>query len=228
MATAEALKLVGKIPVKVKYLISGYNKRIVNNSSVIIAPLIQSLCLLYYYQMDYFEKAHENYKISQDKLTVTLERGGGSWNTWAVCNEWINSMSNAIIKWTFHIQQPTKSGSGICFALTSKDNGVFFRYASSDGDTYVHCNSGITYGNKKKIHDIPSTKSGKYRVFGHDDIVLYILDLKKGVLRCKIKGKKQWTITKVKRSKDVRYKMIVVMIFAGDSITLKDYSWSFA
>ena len=70
------------------------------------------------------------------------------------CNEWLESMSNKIIKWKFNINKNVLSGSGIAFKLISEDNNNtnndnctgYFSFA------YTHYNYGAVKSHSHSIH----------------------------------------------------------------------------
>ena len=225
MTALSKLKLIKKIPKSVKYFVAGYTREMGTNLSLNIPVLIQSLCLLYYYQLDYFKKAHSNYEISKDKLTVTKISGLNDWSTNIFCNEWFESVSNRIIKWTFYVNKNKDNYAGILFILITKDNGLAFDYtwgASSVNDhEYCHFNSGKTYLDGKISNDASE--------FGQGDEIVYTLDLKKNEWKFQ-KGTDKECIIKsnVPKAKLIKYKLILSMFDEGDSVTLKNFSWSFA
>ena len=231
MATTEALKLIQKIPQRIKHLVVGYNRNINNDISINIPPLIQSLCLLYYYRRDYFAAAYELYHISQNQLTVKQTSDDSDWKRMVFCNEWYKSMSNQIIKWIFHIDKNYEDGRGMCFTLISMDHGLVHDYddPTEDGEhTYFHANSGLTKSDGNQLTMADESEAGKYRRFGTGDEVSYTLDLKDGEWKCKINDEREWLITKVTKDEKVRYKLTLSIFFLDDIVTMKEFSCNFA
>ena len=64
-----SLKSIKQIPQSVKDCVYGHNRQIKTTNMMNIPSLIQTLCLLYFYEQDFIDKAHDLFKISEDKMT---------------------------------------------------------------------------------------------------------------------------------------------------------------
>ena len=241
MSTTNKFKLLKQIPQSVKDCAYGYCHKFETSIKCTIPILIQSLCLLYYYETDYFQcAASEQYEISNDKMMVLSSsdpvywgRVLMLWEKWAFLNNWVPSMSHKIFKWLFKVQRKPcandeKLGGGIAFALISNDHGVKHFYSTDTDGIYIHYNSGNTIKNWKKIQ---RDELNDYMKFGRSndqiDHVLYTLDLKQNVWKCKVNDNDEWIISGVEVSEGIKYKMILAMNYRKDKITLQQSSWSF-
>ena len=214
MAT-KRLKLIKQIPKPVRYLIFGVCRKTEKELSSIIPLMIQYFVLLYYYHHDYFSEAYKDYKISANKLTVS-KMSGFELGSNIFCNKWYESMSNRIIKWTFYMNQMEYFCT---FSLISQNNGLFRRYQEDRG-TYTHFNSG-----GRSIDGRICSPGLSHSFFKTGDTISYILDLKSSEWIFRNKYGKEYVITKIRKSTDIKYKLVLSMSNVGDSITLKNVSW---
>ena len=239
MSRYNNLKLLKHIPKSVEYCVFGYNRRTEKKSSIVIPLMIHNMCLLFYYQRDYFHSAHSDYQISKDNLTVTLTNTPSYLNEWEYvifCNEWIPSISNKVIKWTFHINKLQSKECGIMFGLISKDKGLicnydyFFGYRDEDGDdlAYVHYSAGSRSDGNHTLYAEEDEKEPW--CFEQGDDIIYTFNSVNGTWKYqRMNGQncKQCVIGNLEQKENVKYKMVIAMIQEGSSVTLKDYSWRF-
>eukprot|EP01083_Nonionella_stella_P028334 78022_1 len=222
-------KSIKRIPKAIKYCIFGYCRDIETMSldTVTIPILVQSLCLLYYYETDGFSKAGKGYQISNNGRTVHKHRLT-YWSESVHCNMWFPSTSNKIIQWTFVINRNEDEYSSMRFSLITQDKGTAACYGlfNETQVTYCHFNSGVSRSNGI-THNSVDKEEGN-RGFKEGDRVLYILDLKEAKWKCQINDKKQWTVADLVKAKDVQYKMVLSMLDTADSVTLQHFSWSFS
>ena len=229
MSASNTVETLKRIPQSLKDFLNGYTREIEKSVSIHIPSVIPSLCLLYYYQRDYIERADENYEISNDKLSVTCVETH-VWKKSVFLHEWIESMSNKIVKWTFYIDINTSGQDygGLKFVLSSKDEDLPIRFSARTGNpfqTYTFYNNG-NYRVCGVFENAPESEC-KYRRFTTGDTVIYTLDLKAQQLKCKINDYNEFIAATIKVANDIKYKMIMQINDRGDKITLIDYSWSF-
>ena len=80
---------------------------------------------------------------------------------------------------------------------------------------------------EEKVKQWEIQKDTSYKKFVTGDTVLYTLDLMERVFKCKINDQKEWIVSKVEVSDDIRYKLALSTTKMGNQITLTDFSWSF-
>lgn len=229
-----SLKSTKQIPKLVKDCVYGYNHQIIKRN---IPLLIQNLCLLYFYERDFIQKAHNLYKISQDKKTVKKINTGDfykrSWCHTILCNQWFNSMCNKIIKWKFHIND--SKYCAMAFILITKDKGCDYNYqhhTSKEGVistdvheyNYAHLSSGYTKENGVGMICL----GNQQQPYTSGNNILYTLDLKQSEWRCKINDDEEFLVSNIKKADDIDYKLAISMLYQNTSVTLTDFCWTFA
>ena len=243
-----SLKSIKQIPQSVKDCVYGHNRQIKTTNMMNIPSLIQTLCLLYFYEQDFIDKAHDLFKISEDKMTATKTDTGdfyrGSWCHTIFLNHWYNSMSNKIIQWKFHIG--VSEYCVMAFVLITKDNGCDYNYQNHTSDenvvstdvneyNYAHLSSGYLKENGVGIDYIMDAMDDDYgssqinkRSYASDDNVLHTLDLKQGEWKCKVNNNEEFLISTVMKADNINYKLTASMLYQSTSVTLTDFSWAFA
>ena len=136
-------KAKNEIPSSFKSLVNGYirdqqNKLLLGQN---IPSVIMYICILYYYDGEYFTQSNEDLSISKDKRTVTKIKNNlyRPWKNRAIGNIWVGSMSNKIVKWKFIINRTTGGLNTIFVALISVDTHLdneFFAYPILDAPIY--------------------------------------------------------------------------------------------
>ena len=227
MATLKRLKFVND---RYKLTVFGYiheNEKILSVSN--IPSMIGYLCLLYYFHGEYFEKSSNNIEKSNDKLTITRNRGSQNWNCFAFGKVWIDSMIKCVAKWKFKINYIDDDSSyfhraHIIIHLISKE-GDFDRVGDMKYAPYYKIN-GNGFVLKKEISDTFTTNEmtlsvSKFRI--NDEIVL-ILDTVKGTISLKRNDEEiQCVFKNIDRNNKIRYKLAVLLYDVKYSITLTDF-----
>ena len=101
-----------------------------------IPKAIIRLCVLFYFQTEYFEKAGNKMIISGDKNDIIFKTAR-TWNCYAFGVNWIDSNKQDIIKWTVKITK-NKSHNGVVIGIASKDTDI-------NGDVSENRNDGPSY-----------------------------------------------------------------------------------
>ena len=118
----------------------------------------------------YFNNSLLYFKVSPDKLTITniKETPAGSEPT-IYLNQWIDSSSKAIAKWTFKMNK-IYGRNGIYFGITDKEVDPTEDFAEHGVNYYIGGYGGV-YGGMNRLNNIDSfyPKDG--------DCVSFILDL---------------------------------------------------
>jgi len=160
----------------VKYLIFGYIKQIQNEQSLTNIPLlINYLCILYFYENEYFDKIGDGITVSDDKLTITQTKPfKNNWMNTTYCKNWIESASNKVIKWKFKMNKFSGTWShNVCIGITSTD-----QCQNSD---FTESKIGTFYGFGDHIKLITNNDADydylSIGIFKENDEVLFILNL---------------------------------------------------
>ena len=132
MTTLKALK---SIPNNPKYTVFGYIQRMEKELCVVSLPTIISYLILgYYFHGEYFEKAGDDLKISNDKMSVIrINKPSPIFTAFmntAYGKSWIPGNLNKIIQWRFKIEsygdanrtQSTVYVNKISIGIVSKDH----------------------------------------------------------------------------------------------------------
>ena len=152
------LKDLKYIDQRTKFIVFGYIRQYEEKLLLYIniSRGVCYLCLAYYFLGEHFEKAGNQFTISDDKMTVTKKEESyvyeySNWNNTAYGKLWIDSTIPQIIKWKFKILiNELGCLSGICFCLVSKDNrcnkNCVSRDIKQDYPNYGFCNMLLTFG----------------------------------------------------------------------------------
>ena len=118
--------IVSTIDQRTKDIVNGYIKTVnkslfvsTDNPYYNIPSGVLLICLIYYFDPEYFEKLGNDIKVSMDKK-ISTHTSDGAWTNNSFGHQWINSQSNDIIKWTFKILQCY--GHSISIGISSVDN----------------------------------------------------------------------------------------------------------
>ena len=218
-------KFVNNIPDPIKYAVQGYIRCIETANRVTLPIMIQLLCVLFYFlpEFECIKSANKNFKINADRDTITRIRHQG-WDNTIYLNQWIESINNSIISWSFKINRNQHKHLGICFGLVSTQCGLDGPFNSKwfRGQSY-YCHYNDSYVVQEGIRSFISHKQSE--MFQQDDIVKYTLNLVSGTFKCQINQNKPWIVAKVKQSSAIKYKFVFSMCYEGDSITFIDFSW---
>ena len=223
MTTTEfSLKNLKEIEQQIKDIVYGYIRQKNKELSLGIIPsLIKSICLLYFYESEYFLIAANGIEISEDKRTI-VKRSNVGWTTTVYGNQWVESMTNNIIKWKFKIVNAVGEGSGIAIGIVASDDCLNkdFCYAT---DRISYCYSSYPV---KMLNGQSYDKHNAFKI-KNDDIVTFILDLgqrkifyNKNNDNDEELGDENVMFDQVEKSKDVRYKIAACLRNKEDSIQL--------
>eukprot|EP01084_Bolivina_argentea_P118376 210050_1 len=215
MSSLQQLKYVNK---KFKYCVFGYIRE--SESKLELPPipmLISYICLSYYYFADFFSKAREDhFKISNDKLTITNIKYCDYRNHSIFLNEWIDATSNTIVTWTFTFKNTNDVIVGLALEEDINEDFCFGKkptYAiASWGGNFLN---GMMRGNFTQP------------VFGGNDNVEFVLNLKNGTFGCRI-GNKPINIAfeNVSRHNGIKYKLAMQLRTIEDAVTIMNFSIS--
>eukprot|EP01084_Bolivina_argentea_P173912 301254_1 len=210
---------------RVKSLVFGYIREHESLESINIPSLISYTCLTYYFVHEFFSKAREDhFKISDDKMMVTKIEGNGHLDHTIYCNQWINTSSNIIAKWTFSVQNDSNVKS-MYFGLASNDKIIDEDFCSQDnGPCYEISSAGDKFS-----HTFP----GGYPLgseFGwhSNGTITFILDLTNLTFAIQINDEKPKAIfNDIEKGNDIKYKMAVQLCDKNDCVILKEYEESY-
>ncbi len=194
-----------------KSVVYGYLRRIYP----LFSDLVFYICLMYYYESEYFDKCGEGHIISDDKRTVTRSVFG-VWNSTVYCHKWINSNTNNIITWTFKIAK--NEDRGIAVGICSSDDCLNGDFQAGTVPSYSICTNGYMF-----IGGLYTPAHQYEKLFEQSNIISIILDLKQAKLCYKLNDKLKDLITGITKRDDVRYKFAIAMTNEGDCIELMDH-----
>eukprot|EP01083_Nonionella_stella_P255292 876434_1 len=175
------LKDIKFIPKSTKYIVFGYNKRIEEILQSNIPILINSLCILYYFESDYFEIAGSGITISEDKksITKTKTNGWGSYDNTSYLSMSIASSQSIYYIWTIKIQ----SSSGMINIGITSNNEIdknFTAWRHDDNySSYSHYAYNGYMGYKSSNNGISPYSARENNGFCNGDIIDIHLDLSK-------------------------------------------------
>ena len=186
-----------------------------------IATLIISI-ILGFYSGEYIRSfLDECFEISQDKLTITRNKYAAFVHS-IYLNQWIDSTSKSMVKWTFKINKVNHRSAEIYFGLTSEELAPGVDFSNGKFESFCVDNFGQRYkGNNSH---------GRVRSFNinTNDLVTFTLDLISGKWLCCIiqDGRNRGVdneLFRIKVSEDVKYKFVLQMTAKGNSVTLKSF-----
>ena len=117
------LKEIATVDDRTKILIYGFNRncyKLVAMSSDHhnVPPIVNHICILFYWQKEYFKLYGEGIELSDDKMWVKVKQGNKGWNT--IYGDFIfnhHLYSNAIIEYEMEIDiEPSYGAIGIAAA----------------------------------------------------------------------------------------------------------------
>ena len=100
-----SLKKIKSIKKEIQFTVFGYMRQSENELSLFcnITEGIYYICLAYYYLGEYFEKAGDDIRISDDQMTITKMKSNACWKNTSYGNIWIDSWIHQIVEWRFKI-----------------------------------------------------------------------------------------------------------------------------
>lgn len=178
----EDVKYVDK---QVKIIVNGYIRRCqqllpTDNAYYNISPLVVFTCILYYNELEHFDKDHcgPQIKISDPKKrTITIDKRG-IWQT-VFGKKKINPQSNTIIKYEFIINEGVTSNVAFGFAANadnySCDGSISGLYGTFG--LLITFDDGNSNGNKVVKQFANSSFNKSEITLGKGDKLTMILDL---------------------------------------------------
>ena len=221
---ASSLKQLKAIEQDTEFTVFGYVRQNENNLSLFcnVPDMVTHLCLSYYFHGEYFEKAGDDIKISNDKMTVTKIAGPADWNNSSYGKQWINSSISQIVEWKFKVN---KMECGIYICLVSCDNRLnedCIGYKNKMDFPNYGFHSGGGVNTRDEITTSWSMKNSFK--FVENDIISMILDTKQGHLFLQnAQGEKSVVVRTIKSDPEIRYKMAVSLENKSDSVSLVDF-----
>ena len=183
-----------------------------------VPPIIQYLCLGFYFSRNYFAKCGKCIGVSNDRMTVTaIEQAWWDtkygWQGPGLCytNIWIPSMSNKVVTWAIKINKMLKN---MYFGIMSTD----------DFDNGSRPNYGFTNNSTATFGDITWKNPNYDRPFKQGDIITVVLNLNDASFgKIKNNGYLSILYKGIQRGDDIRYKLAVRPFYKDDSVTLLGY-----
>ena len=192
-----------------------------------IAALIINMILGFYYHGEYFASfLEDHFEVSPDRLTLTNIKEIDLGNHTSYFNQWIESTSKSIVKWTLKINKAEKTNlkfdSAFYFGLATKESDPSKDFATSK--TLNYCIDDLGWKYKSYMGDGRAVSFA----FNEGDLVIFTLDL----------ASKQWLgkvgvdgtdieLFDVEVSDDIKYKLAMQMSKVGDSVTLVSFERSY-
>ena len=193
-----------------------------------IASLIINIILGFYYSGEFISKFLDKYfEVSQDKLTITNLREIEFEEHTIYLNQWIESMSKAIVRWTFKINAMSNHNrTRIFFGFASKERPSEYDF-TTDKCEFIPNYSISNYSSPWIDGRTTNINVPMQYEMRKDDLVSFTLDLVSKKWKCRIHGKTdELEICDVKTSDNIRYKFVLQIACVGDSITLVNYDHS--
>lgn len=190
----------------------------------IIPPLINCLCLIYYYQWDQFNSA-QNIKLSNFDMSIKyipLNIPSSQINVFGTT--WINEMDNKIFIWTFKIEQVNDSSS-LAIGISSFDANYLSSYKpfyDCNKPAFALLNSGAKVYNTRPF----GLSYSNYR-FRTGSIVQMRLNAAFGELSFIIDGISAGVAFDKIFKRATRFKMAVLVSSPNDSVTLQSLDYMF-
>ena len=190
-----------------------------------ITSLIIHIILGFYYQNEFITKYRKDcFEVSEDKLTITNIKQVGFLAHSIYFNQWIESTSQLIVKWTFKMNKVIERGTGFYFGLVSKEEDTFSDFSSASDEytpNYAICGDGQLWDNGKFADD-----SEILTELMESDWVTFILDLSAGKFKCSIQDRfeeAEICAVAIGVSEPIRYKFALQMGTKGNSLTLTKF-----
>lgn len=219
---ATALKRLSKIDRKIKYGVYGWIRRAEIELEIANIPLmIQSICLLYFYQEEMFDIVNEFMKVSENRKCITKQ---SSWG-WENCNygsTQIQSMSSNKYTWNIKIRKLKPHGLWIGIKDSVNTNMPAYKASNyylmwADGSIRTSNDSASYWKSIRR-----GSGSSKFR--DNDDLAL-MLDLQSAELSLSVNHNNPKVIFKdIKKDNDIEYRLTASLFYVGDSVEILDFS----
>ena len=191
-------------------LLCGYLRNIyndaTNNNEHIIPDLVLNICLLFYFQREYFSvivngwKGRENFKLSNNDMTASLVDGcyGNLYG-----NIKIDSLSEAVYKWTIKVENDKKKEMAPELGLTTQEttDEIYGGY-NAPKNAFIR----------------------RVRIWKHGDVVDIKLDLQKRNIEYFINDKIiDVRFDDIPVGVGIKYRLMVYMSMDGQSASIKNF-----
>ena len=190
-----------------------------------ITSLIIHMILGFYYQNEFIAKYREDcFEVSEDKLTITNTKFIGFLAHSIYFNQWIESTSHIIVKWTFKMNKVIEEGTKFYFGLVSKETDTLSDFCSASDEytpNYAVCGDGQLWNDGRWVGN-----SDTLTELMEDDLVTFILDLSVGKFKCSIQDRVEETelfAVSIGLSDPIRYKFALQMGTKGNSVILTNF-----
>ena len=206
------------------YTVFGYIRKMEKQlSSQNIPKDITKICLEFYFMNEYFERAGQDIRISDNKLSITsICKTDHSWSNISFTKNWIDSMSQNIIIWTLKVNTSStiKRDRGFCVGIFSNDTQLNINPIDADQTNYVHWSKlGMAFKNGVRYNLL---SVARYK--DNNDIIHFKLDLQTASLYCKVNDKQyELLASDIERNEKIQYKLGVTIGTSSSSVTLIDY-----
>lgn len=187
-----------------------------------IASFIFHIILGFYCHDEFITKyLGESFKVSSDRLTIE-NLGYISFSNHAIyLNQWIQSISKSIHKWTFKMNNITRGDA--YFGWVGKEFDEPIMDLVDHEPYYIVNETGSIWTSEEDINDDGSMYIEKMDV-SEGDLVTFTLDLKQEKTFIEIHDKgKEVEMCNVATATDIEYKFAFQIRNTGKSVTLLDY-----
>ena len=199
-------------------LLHGYIHDIESNIKLTeIASLIFNIILGFYYHSEFVAKfLGDHFRVSEDKLTVTNIAHIGTDRHTIYFNQWLESISESIVTWTFKINHIVSKGN-VYFGLTTEDAAAYRDFAEQTDDSYCIDGYGRIYYGAEREDNIESF------AIEDNDALIFTLDLGAETWSVMRNNGVNQKITGIKVSDDIKYKFVIQLGSLGDCVTLSGF-----
>ena len=201
------VKQLSKIDDRTKNTVNGWIRECEQSLQLRNIPrIISAICILYFRMDEIFALfSDKEMRLSENKKCITKINN----SYWQYCCYGVNeilSTNQGVYEWYLKINKPSGSAS---VGISAKDsfNNNFVNDRADYGEEQTYCYEDWKYGNP--------FQSG-------DEISIY-LDLDNNQLKFSINNLDQGIAFNVKQSSDIKYRLMVSLNRAGDSIQIQDF-----
>ena len=222
MSSESALKRLKDVDLETQIVVHGYNRRITHtlagcNLFENIPPIINSLCILYYLNPEYFAIAGKGVQLSTDKMTISSTKDTPFGNT-SYGLQFISSTEAVKCRWSIKVNETLTRKMTI--GISSNDEfdkaytrwrriGTYTGYKHYGYNGYVGCITSIN----------GATKYGQE--YGKNDVVHVELDLlNKEVTFYKNEVSQGVAFNNIAIGESIKYRLAIQMSDENTSLTL--------
>ena len=221
---ASLFKKFSKIDKRTKYGVYGWIRKAENELKLSNVPLmIQSICILYFYEDEIFNVFGTGIDVSKDKKSITKSMCGWTNNSYGITK--IQSNTNNVYEWEFIIKNRSDIERGIIIGISNahKPNIMLMDHMAENEYSYAHCCDGDTfnrYGNQwdwKKTHP-------QHVLWWTDDKITMTLNLATAQLIFFVNDEQKIRIENIVKGNDITYRMFVSMYFVNECVQLLKFT----